>query len=62
MRASLPPTLLALIPVLACGGGSSPPAAVPEQADLVLRAGRIVTVDDARPEAEALAVRDGPRR
>jgi predicted amidohydrolase YtcJ len=34
--------------------GQMPPTAVPP-ADLVLRGGRIVTVDDARPEAEALA-------
>ncbi len=30
-----------------------------ESADLVLRNGNIVTVDDANPEAQALAVRDG---
>jgi predicted amidohydrolase YtcJ len=30
-----------------------------EPADLVLRGGRIVTLDDAMPEAEGLAVRDG---
>jgi len=33
-----------------------PPAAV-APADLVLRGGKIVTVDDARPEAEAMAIR-----
>jgi len=37
------------------GGGCSPP--VP--ADLVLLGGRIVTLDPRRPEAEALAARDG---
>jgi predicted amidohydrolase YtcJ len=31
----------------------------PEPADLVLRGGRVVTLDDARPEGQALAVRDG---
>jgi predicted amidohydrolase YtcJ len=35
--------------------GAAPAAATP--ADLVLRGGKIVTVDDARPEAEAIAVR-----
>ena len=34
-------------------------AAEPAPADLVLRGGIIVTVDDARPRAEALAARDG---
>lgn len=34
-------------------------AAPPEPADLVLLGGKIVTVDPARPEAEALAARDG---
>ena len=37
---------------IACGGGARL-----EPADLVLRGGRIVTVDDRRPEAEALAIR-----
>ena len=36
--------------------GAQAPAAVPP-ADLVLRGGKIVTVDEARPEAEALAAR-----
>ena len=31
----------------------------PEPADLVLRGGRIVTLDDRRPEAQALAARNG---
>jgi predicted amidohydrolase YtcJ len=38
--------------LLACGNGSSE-----EAADLVLRNGVIVTVDDARPEAQAVAIR-----
>ncbi|HEY5656779.1 MAG TPA: amidohydrolase [Myxococcota bacterium] len=33
------------------------PAPPPEPADLVLRGGRVATVDDARPEAQAVAVR-----
>jgi predicted amidohydrolase YtcJ len=37
--------------------GLSTPAAAQETADLILHHGRIVTVDDRRPEAEALAVR-----
>ena len=39
-----------------CGQGER---SVGEQADLVLRGGRIVTLDDKIPEAEALAARDG---
>ena len=35
------------------------PAAQTLPADLVLRNGRIVTVDDRLPEAQALAARDG---
>lgn len=33
--------------------------AQPEPADLVLRNGKIVTVDDKKPEAEAVAIRGG---
>ena len=40
----------ALIPQLAC-------QARPEPADLVVTNGKIVTVDDAKPEARAVAVR-----
>lgn len=46
--------LLALAALIACGGGP-PPEGGP--ADLVLLGGRVVTVDDAVPEGEALAVR-----
>lgn len=46
--------LLALAALAACGGGP-PPEGGP--ADLVLLGGRVVTVDDAVPEGEALAVR-----
>jgi predicted amidohydrolase YtcJ len=35
---------------------AAPQPALPKPADLVLRGGKIVTVDDARPQAEALAV------
>ncbi|HNZ97563.1 MAG TPA: amidohydrolase family protein, partial [Thermoanaerobaculia bacterium] len=38
---------------------TTPPAADPPPAELVLQGGRIVTMDPARPEAEALAVADG---
>ena len=48
--------LLALAALAACGGGP-PPEGGP--ADLVLLGGRVVTVDDAVPEGEALAVRGG---
>ena len=47
-------TLLALAALAGCGGGP-PPEGGP--ADLVLLGGRVVTVDDAVPEGEALAVR-----
>jgi predicted amidohydrolase YtcJ len=44
-------TCLTLAAAAACGGG--------DRADLVLTNGKVVTVDPAQPEAEALAVRDG---
>jgi predicted amidohydrolase YtcJ len=44
--------LIALTALVACGDS-------PDAADLVLTNGKIVTVDPAHPEAEALAVRDG---
>ena len=37
--------------------GTQPPANTPQAATLVLRGGKIVTVDDAKPEAQAMAVR-----
>ena len=44
--------------IAACAPASAPPSAPsPQPADLVLLGGRIVTVDSARPEAQALAVR-----
>ncbi|MDP2958724.1 MAG: hypothetical protein Q8N53_20030, partial [Longimicrobiales bacterium] len=49
-RAVAFPLLLALA---ACAGEPENPA------DLVLTNGKVVTVDDALPEAQALAVRDG---
>ncbi|HSF18156.1 MAG TPA: amidohydrolase [Vicinamibacteria bacterium] len=39
--------------------GCAPPVEEQPPADLVLRGGKVVTVDDARPEAEAVAVMDG---
>jgi len=50
----LPLTAAALLLVPAWG--CSPPDAG-QQADLVLRSGRVVTVDEALPEAQAVAVR-----
>lgn len=47
-------TALTVAALAACGGGP-PPEGGP--ADLVLLGGRVVTVDDAVPEGEALAVR-----
>jgi predicted amidohydrolase YtcJ len=46
--------LLCVVGLAACAGASTV-----ESADLVLTNGNIVTVDDATPQAEALAVRDG---
>jgi hypothetical protein len=48
------PPLIAILALARCE--SEPPS---DPADLVLRNGKIVTVDQARPEAQALAVRDG---
>ena len=45
----------ALMTLLGCGGSPEDPRA----ADLVLRGGRVVTVFEGMPEAEALAVRGG---
>ncbi len=44
------------VALLAVGVGCSP---APESADLLLLNGRLVTVDPQRPEARALAARDG---
>lgn len=44
-----------LLAVAACGGAQ--PADPASTADLVLRGGRVVTVDSAMPEAEAIAIR-----
>jgi predicted amidohydrolase YtcJ len=48
------PLLLAAVAVAACD--TAPPE---EAADLVLTDGRVVTVDETLPEAEAVAMRDG---
>ncbi len=45
--------MLAIPCLLVLGGCATEPA------DLVLRGGKVVTVDEAHPEAEAVAVRDG---
>lgn len=55
MRTSL--TFLALSAMLALTRCASPPAQEP--ADLVLRNGKVVTVDETRPEANALAIGGG---
>ena len=46
--------VLACVASVGCGGGAAPPPA-----DLILRGGKIVTVDPGHPEAEALAARGG---
>ena len=45
-------SLVALLTVL----GSSVSPTLGQQADLVLRGGKVVTMDDATPEAQAIAV------
>src|SRR5215510_8415719 len=47
---------LALFALLTVSPSAQPPTALGRTADLVLRNGKIVTVDDARPEAEAVAI------
>jgi predicted amidohydrolase YtcJ len=52
--------VVAFFVIAAAGAGScAAERSVGEHADLVLRGGRIVTLDDRIPEAEALAARDG---
>ena len=53
--------LLACAPPVHLATVEPPPAAPPAEqvADLVLRNGTVVTVDEARPQASAIAVRDG---
>jgi len=52
-----PRAFLALSAILALTQCASPPAQEP--ADLVLKNGKVVTVDESRPEANAVAVRGG---
>jgi predicted amidohydrolase YtcJ len=52
-------TLLAVALGVSLGGLAAAVAADAARADLVIVNGHVWTVDDARPEAEALAVRDG---
>lgn len=62
MVSKLAPSVLALgVATLAVAGCAKPPArsTSSEAADLVIRGGRIVTLDPARPEASALAARGG---
>ena len=47
------------VAVLGAARLASQQAPPPEPADLVLRGGRIVTLDDRRPDAQALAARNG---
>ena len=51
------PDCLVLLLFVAWAAGSRPAVGGQPPADLVLRGGRIVTMDEAKPEAEALAVR-----
>ncbi len=52
---ALPIAMSALLAVLAWGCSQQQPEQPP--ADLVLRSGRVVTVDEALPEAQAVAIR-----
>ena len=58
MRAGVMAVAIAALWTGGPGAGQTPPAAA-APADFVLRGGRIVTVDAARPEAEALAAAGG---
>ena len=55
MRQGVRRSTSSLILALACAGCGGPPR--PEPATLVLHKGKIVTVDDKKPEAQALAAR-----
>ncbi|MCA9738332.1 MAG: amidohydrolase [Gemmatimonadota bacterium] len=57
MRSRSTPLSLPLLVLLAACAGGEPPSG--EAADLILTNGRVVTADDAVPDGEALAIRDG---
>ena len=61
MRTTLFPTLLAAFLVTALAGSLSAqqPVAPQRPADLIVTGARIYTVDESRPMAEAMAIRDG---
>lgn len=54
-RRPLVPLVLLLVGFAACG---TPPSA-PEPAELILLGGKITTLDESRPEVEAVAIRQG---
>lgn len=54
-RIPLVPLVLLLVGFAACG---TPPSA-PEPAELILLGGKITTLDESRPEVEAVAIRQG---
>jgi predicted amidohydrolase YtcJ len=56
-RASLLPFAVALALVAGCSEPAPPPA--PGDADTIYFGGNIITIDDAQPSAEAVAVNDG---
>lgn len=61
MSGRLLPAVLAAVSLTAgCGRGSAPDPGAPEPADLVLRGGKVVTVDPVLGEARAIAI-DGYR-
>ena len=51
------PTMAATAILVLSSFACSPADDAPDAADLVLRGGKVVTVDDAMPEAEAMAIR-----
>lgn len=60
-RSVLSPVVLSVVLTGACSPSPEAPTTSPPEgaADLVVRGGKIVTLDPTRPEAEAVAIRDG---
>ena len=57
LRAVVLASLVGVVPVVGCPGTQAPPV---EPATLVVTNGRIVTVDETMPEAQAIAVSGDP--
>src|SRR5262245_12597756 len=52
-------TVLTLTAAVIAGAGATQQPPAPRPADFVLRGGKIVTLDAAKPEVQALAARNG---